>query len=435
MPNTIELSTELTRLGAARRIPSYRLIGGFGDSRIFLSWSGSGNNDFLKNYGIMFWTQAYSEGCCAAPVAYNGGVAGETTADMLARQPAYIASARAAGVNLVVVFASTNDRTGDKLDLGTSKRNLVEIVRNFQLVGIDVIVISETPCGNGASQYELTTSQAADHYAMHLWIERELSRMCAVVNAWDVWVDPASGTKYWPLAIMVRDGIHPSKIGAQVIGRLLARVVRSYCRGLPERLESNVLFNAITNIKGSLSPNPLVLGTGGSIASNCNATAGSVLADNWGAECNNMTGLTTTWSKEVIDSTTWQKVLIAGNAGASAPEITAFVDIPLSSLVNGDKVKATGLTISQGTGLAGVGLALLMVPSYTQKLDGEDSDNSLPWPSERLPPLSRESPVLAFQTSANHSLIRVRLIINAQANKAVNATVWFTKAGAIKVTY
>lgn len=435
MPNTIELSAELTRLGAARRIPSYRLIGGFGDSRIFLSWSGSGNNDFLKNYGIMFWTQAFSDGCCAAPVAYNGGVAGETTADMLLRQPAYIANARAAGVNLVVIAASTNDRTGDKLDLGTSKRNLVEIVRNFQLGGIDVIVISETPRGTGSSQYELTPSQAADHYAMHLWIERELSRMCAVVNAWDLWVDPASGTKYWPLASMVRDGIHPTKIGAMVIGRLVARVARSYCRGLPERLESNVLFNAISNIKGSLSTNPMMLGTGGYISGNSNATAGSVLADGWTTSCNNMAGVATTWSKEVIDGTTWQKVLVTGTAGAIAPEITVYSPVPLASLANGDKIKATGLFTSEGSGLAGVGLAIYMEPSYSQKLDGDDSDNSLPWPKEKLGPLSRETPVLAFLTSSNHQVIRTRVIINVQANTPVNATVWFTKTGAIKVTY
>lgn len=417
-------------------IPANRVIGGFGDSRISMNHSGSGGNDFIKSFGWAHWLQAYSKGVASVPVAYNGGVAGNTTKEMYARQLDWIATYKAAGVNLVVVAGSTNDRTGDNLSLGDSKRYLREIVRRFQLAGIEVILVSETPRGNGSSSYELTASQKADHYAMHLWIEEEMSKMCVVANVWDAWIDPASGTNYYPLASMVRDGIHPSKIGAQAWGRVLAPLVRAYVRGLGDLLESNTLYNASSAPLGSLSPNPMMTGTGGSIASSCNPVAGSVLAANWGAEANNMAGLTTTWSKETdARNVTWQKCVVTGTAGSNVPELTLFSDVSLASLVNGDKVKSTGLVRTVGSGLSAAGQALLLVPSYTQKLDGDDSDPSLPWPSDDTGVLHRESPVLNFLTASNHTLIRTRVIFTFQAGAAVNATLWVSKCGAFKVAY
>ncbi len=414
-----------------------RFVSGFGDSRIHLSWSGSNGNDFQKGYGIMHWLGAYSLGIAMAPVGLNGGVAGDTTVQMLARIKAHIAAMKAAGSNLVVLFGSTNDRTGGRIDLGTSKRNIREMVRLFQLAGITVILISETPRGNGSSDFELTTQALKnDHYAMHVWMQEEMSKMCEVVNVWDDLVDPSSGTNYYPYPQMLRDGIHPSKVGAQVIGKRLAQVVAKYIRGLADLLESNTLFDASTNPLGSLTANPLMTGATGTVSANANATSGSVMATGWTTSCNNMTGLQTTWSKEVDgEGVEWQKVRIFGASGSTAPEITCLSLVTLSSLSDQDKIKATGLVKSKGVGLSAVGLALYMEPSYTQKLDGEDSDSSLPWPSEEIGPLSRETPVLTYLTSANHSKVAARLIVNIQPSKTVDCTVWFSRLGAVKVLY
>lgn len=419
---------------SARRKPSVRRVGLLGDSRCFLSHSGSNGNDFVKGYGIAHWIQVYSGGACVVPVGMNFGVAGDTTRQILARIATAVAAFKAGGVDLVVVMAGTNDRTGGNLQLGQTKRNLREIVRILREAGIDPVVVAETPRGNGSSSYELSTQALKDdHFACHRWIRDELSKDCAVADVWDEWIDPASGTNYYPLAKFVRDWIHPTKIGAQSLGRAIGRIVAEFVRALPDLLESPVQFSAAEPL-GSLSPNPTMTGTTGSIAGNCNPTAGSVLATGWGAEASNMAGITTTWKKETdADNVEWQRLDIKGTAGASAPEITAYAPVTLASLSDADKLKATGLVRSQGAGLSAVGLALLMVPSFTQKLDGEDSDNSLPWPPEPLGPHTRETPVLQFLTSANHSLIRVRLIVTTQPGKAVDATVWFTKPGAFKV--
>lgn len=429
------VATAVASTTHVQRTPSNRIVGGFGDSRIFLSNSGGGFNDFLKGFGIAHWVQSYSGGACIMPSALNGGVAGDTTSQMLIRQPAYITTAKAAGCNLVVVMGSTNDRTGNALELAQSKQNLREIVRSFQINGIDVILVSETPRGNGSSSYELSTqAQRDDHYAMHVWIETEMSKICTVVNLWDQMVDPASGKLYYPRAETVRDGIHWSKIGAQLAGKGIGPAAARFTRGMPDLLLSNAAFSA-SNIRGTLTPNPLTIGTGGAISGNNNPAAGSQLAANWGAESSNMTGLTTTWSKEVVDGVEWQKVRITGTSGSTPPEITAFADVTLASLANGDKIKATGLVQSEGAGLGAVGLAMLMIPKYAQKLDVDDSDPSLPWPSERLGPLPYETPALVYQSADGHTLIRARVIINVRPSMAVDATVWFTKTGVFKVAY
>lgn len=438
MADTIDLSAALLRMGYTRPAPSNRYIAGFGDSRIFLSWSGSNGNDFLKTWGVMTWIQRYSGGSAACPVAYNGGVAGETTSDMLKRQAAFITLLKANSVNLVVVWGSTNDRT-QGMDIRDSQRNLMDIVRNFQQNGIAVIVVSETPRGNGSSSYELTAAGKADHYAMHVWIETVLSQMCAVANVWDRWINVGSGSLYYALTSVVRDGIHASKIGAQLAGMVLGPIVKAYCRGLPDVPESNVVYNATTNPRGSLTTNPQVAGTSGNINANCAPTAGSQLADGWGAELSggSIGGLATTFSKTTLaDTFTYQKVSVKGITTANQCELSFYVDVPLASLANGDKVKAAGLIASEGVGIGAVGLGLLFVTSsYLQKLDGDESDPTLPYPSDNTGVLPFESPILNYTTAQNITLVRMRITLTLPPSRDVNCSIWFRKIGAVKVAY
>lgn len=412
-----------------------RLVGFFGDSRAFLSFSGSNGHDYLKGYGIACWAQKWANGCVTFPASLNGGKAGETTQEMLTRQAAYIATLKAAGSTMVVLIAGTNDRTGNKLALRQSKTNIERLVSNFQEAGIAVVLVSETPRGTGSSSYELTAAQAADHYQLHLWIERVMSRVCLVANVWDSWIDTASGQLFRPLAAMVMDGIHPSKIGAMWAGKAVAIRLMQLSRRLPTLAHASDVWSS-SNPQGNLTVNAQVTGIGGVIAASCNPTVGSVLATGWNTEASNMAGVTTTWSKELSAGEEWQRVDLVGTAtAAAAPELIVYVDLNLAALADGDKIRATGLLGSKGNGLAAVGLALMVVPGYSLKLDGEDSDNTQPWPSRRLGPFPYESPALTFSAAAGLTLVRVRVQINLQARAAVNASVWFSKTGALKVNY
>lgn len=418
----------------------------FGDSRAFLCHSGSDNkgagtgHSYVKGFAYAHHAAAHSMGAAFFPWSLQGGVSGDTTVQALARVPAHITAMQAEKCNLVVIVIGTNDRTGSTIDLETTKQNVVRIVRMFKQAGINVVLTNDTPRGTGSSQYELTNAKQAEHYNYSRWVLTEMAQMCTVINTYDQWLDASSGPLYRPLAQMVRDGIHPSKIGAFMVGRLIGRTLSQMMRTPGDFLRSNAAFDATNNPAGTLTTNPLCTGTTGTLNANCNPAAGSVLATGWGAEGQNMTGLVTNWSKEVdADGTEWQKVRVSGKAAAlsngQAPSFNAFVDITLASLTDQDKVKATGLIKHKGIGLANIGLSKLMTPSWTLKVDSDDSDNTLPWPSDETGPISRETPELVFTTAANHTLIRPRLEITMVAGATVDATIWFTRMGGLKITY
>jgi lysophospholipase L1-like esterase len=426
----------------ARAQACSRDVGIFGDSRAFLSHSGgqdgSGtNNNIMKGYGLAHWLQVYSQGAVRFPWSLNGGVAGDSTAQCLARQPAYITRLKTAGCNLVVMVCGTNDRTGGNFDLGATKQNVREMVRNFQVAGISVILSNDTPRGNGSSSYELTQQQwKDDHYAFSRWVLSDMSKMCAVLNTYDAWLDPNSGKNYYPLAGVTNDFIHPSKLGAQLWGKVGGPLLQLYSRSLAHILESNAGYDATNNPNGALTLNPLMTGTGGYLDSNVNAMSGSVLAANWSAEGENMSGLTTQWSTETdANGVIWQKATVVGTSGSSQPKISLFCNLDLNKLSNNDKVKATGLMRSKGAGLSAVSASLLMTPSWTLKQDADDSDSALAWPTDDSGVMFYETPHLVFLTASNHSLLRARYEVMLQPSKAVNATLWFTKCGAFKFTY
>lgn len=414
-----------------------RTVAAFGDSRIFLSQLNSGNNLFNKGFGIAHHIQAQSLGCVQMPYFHgpfvlNGGVAGDTTWQMLQRQPDFIRGLLRAGINLVFMLAGTNDRTGNQVPIEDTKQNIMQMVRNFQNAGIEVVLGNETPRGTGSSSYELTGQNLLDHVAISQWITKEMAKVCTIADTWNAWLDAASGNLFRPKANVVRDGIHPSKIGAMLLGKVIAAALMRHTRTLPDFLRSNTAWNPTTNPKGSLTPNPTMTGTTGSIAGNVGKVNGSVLATSWGSEGSNMTGLATLWSKEVdSDGDEWQVVNITGTAGATSPELTAYVDVPLTSLSDGDWVKASGLFKFTGTGLGNVGLALLMIPQYAQKLDGDDSDPSLPYLADGSLQ-SRETPCLFYKTALGVTMLRVRVLINITPNATVNATVKWCRTGAVK---
>lgn len=410
-----------------------RYVGIFGDSRAYLSFTSGGLNFQLRNVGVAHWLQAYGLNAFTLLGDLNGGVSGDTTAGMLSRQPAFIALLKSRGCTRAVFVGSTNDRSAG-IDLGTSKKNVREIVRNFFQAGIGVIAIGETPRGNGHSQYELGSAQIKeDHYQMHLWFQNTLSKVCTVLNVWDAMVDPASGRNYYVKDGMTVDGIHMSKIGAQQVGIAGGARVAAEVRQLGDFLESNVRYHATNNPLGPLTANPLMTGSDGRFE--FTPASGSQLASGWKAGANNVAGLTLTFSKETDgDGREWQKVHIRGQSGAQGPQILISTPITLSDLRDGDRIKATGLVKSEGQGLSNVGLAILMTPAWAVKNDAEDSHKEFPWPSAPTGVLSRETPMYEH-VGVKQTGLEPRIDIGCSANASINATVWFARCGAFKFTY
>lgn len=422
-----------------------KLVGGFGDSRIALSYANtSGIYDMLRNLGSVHWIQAWSQGVITMPKALNGGVAGDTTVMALARQDAYIALCQSLGCKRVFVCIATNDR--GIYDLGTTKKNVREIIRRFLAAGITPYLMSETPRGTGSSQYELKTQDLRnEHYQYHLWCERVMSRMCKIVSVWNRWIDPASGEMYYPKAEMTIDGIHGSKEGGNEMGQAGAAVIAADIAQLPDLLESNTVFDAINNPLGSLVANPLLLGTSGTWQNGYVPVAGSQVADSWNCSVENFSGtranstayaLTVKASKEVDDDgVTWQRFDVSGTTGADQANLNMNQTIDMSQLSNGDVMKATALVKSQGEGISNMALQDLMTPIYQLKSDAEDSDSSFPWPSAAIGPLSREMPSYTKTASDSVTGMELKVVMQFALNATVSASFWIAQCGPFKVDY
>lgn len=426
-------TTELNAIAAVNPANS-RYVGFFGDSRAFLSYTPpSPTQSQLRNVGLAHWLQAYGLNAFTLQVELAAGIAGDTTEGMRKRQPAFIEMLKARGCTRAVFIGSTNDRTAG-IDLGISQQNVRGIVDNFLEAGISVIAISETPRGTGSSDYELRTQELKnDHYKMHLWFKNELSKICTVIDVWDLMVDPASGSNYYVKDGMTVDGIHMSKVGAQQVGIAGGERIAAETRHLGDFLQSNVGFNAHSNPWGSLTANPLLEGTDGTVSGS--VTQGSQLATGWKAAAHRAEGLTVTLSKETdFDGRTWQKVQVRGRSAAgNGPQIQITTPVPMGDVQHGDRIKATALVRSQGAGLSNVALAILMVPAWALKGDAEDSHKDFPWPSGATGVLSRETP--PYQHDGSQTSLDVRFDIDFTPDTDIDASVWFSQCGAFKFTY
>lgn len=396
-----------------------RNIAMFGDSRCFLSHFVSGNNKFFKGWGIATWAQTYSEGEASFPPALNFGVAGDTTNQMLARIDTAIKGIVDASANMVVIFAGTNDVPTSDIPLELTKQNIRGMIRKFMAKGILPIFMGETPRGQGS--YDLGSQAKKDQLkAVNDFYQQEVSQICPVLNSWDLWVDPASGSNYYPLPGMTRDEIHPSIVGAQVIGKPLGELLKKYISMSSYELYNNAVYNSASNVFGSFSPNPLFQGT-----------PSNGLAPSWQPSHSNNAGLTIAQYTETdVSGVVWQVATVTGTSGSTSPELTWYSNADITKMVVGQSYKAVGKFKSQGNGCIGVGLAILQTPNYYQLLDGDAPDVALSWPTYPVGG-TKESPAYVHASATNGAL--TRWIVNIAPSATVNFTVKFAKTGIVKI--
>ena len=352
-----------------------------GDSKLAYSFSGGGNNVLAKNFGITHWGQRYTHSRWRSPKEANFGVAGDTTSQVLQR----IDAALAYPADVFVVLAGSNDRrNGTKLE--DSKMQLARIIRQLRNANKLVIVVAETPKSLSGS-FGQTMAQALDNYAYRMWIKQTVALWegVIVVDPWAEMVDPTS-QYYEPLPGMVSDGAHQTCIGAEIMGRHVAMALNrlsNFPGGLPI---SNSMYNLDQAITGSLTPNPMMLGTGGTIQSGTNPQAGSVLADNYtfGVEGGPATGISTKLYKEASPRVGELQVIeITGTPTADNLRLHVYNNATFSYLSANDKCRQLAWMESQGPGANQVSATMVMNGSYALA-DGDINDLTSPYPSKRI---------------------------------------------------
>ncbi|WP_421552238.1 SGNH/GDSL hydrolase family protein [Pseudomonas yamanorum] len=298
-----------------------------GDSRAFQCTKG--------NVGFADWAVSETGGLAAFPLTLNKGIDGNTTSQMVARlQADVIANSNA--FDVMVHFGTGNDRLNG-MSLEQTIRNLEYLYAALIKRGKVVIAIAETPV-IGAN-VGLPIQQTANHFAVHNWyLNVAPSLGVIVVNPWDEMVDPASGTSYWPKEGMTGDGLHPTPMGARIIGRKVGEALKRLFTFPAILPTSSVLYDAAAVPGGSLIPNALLTGTNGTLGAGSNATG--QLATSCTLQGTNLNGLAVTASKEAADVGEKQVLRITGMPSAANPTLTLEQSVDVSKVAVGQRLRA-----------------------------------------------------------------------------------------------
>ncbi len=420
-----------------------RNVGLFTDSKGALSFYNDGSNLIAKCFGLATWLQSSSLGRIAAPVSTNRGITGQTSAEILARQKAVLAELP--DVDVWVVICGSNDRRA-AMTLEQSKRNVRAICQNFLNAGRYVVVISETPNGDGAAV--LTDAQQAIHYAYHLWCRDVLATEVPgvlVANPWEDMEDTSTPRRN-PLPGMTKDGVHFTKQGAEIVGRHTWNAMPHLFPGSHNWFRTNDHYDASRLQIGSLNLNPALLYSGGSINANIPLGGGVTAGSNKAEVAGNMqlfgdqagpVGAIVTPSLEVdADGVTWQKLAVTGRvAAAASKEIIVRTSSPLANMAANDVIKGMMRVKHRGVGLASVSLDLLLSRNTDNKFfrvysDNEAHDYIEPSPT-RLVEGSRETPVYTHNQGAEDITFRVNTTCCSDVD--LNFEIWFTSIAVTKI--
>lgn len=214
--------------------------------------SGTESNGYLA-HALAMSGQAY-----VFKHEYNFGIGGQTSADVLLRTDAPIASYP----NTFILAIGTNDRGSANLTAEQTIYNISKIIKRLRTAGKIVVVCTPNP--RGESTYpsnRLSGQQLANHMQVRRWILQLKQANVYSVDTWKYLVDPLSSTADAKLTY-TSDGLHNLQLGAFYQGKAIAEVL-SVIKPLVSVLPvSNAdLYNATTNVSGSITTNPMMLTT------------------------------------------------------------------------------------------------------------------------------------------------------------------------------
>lgn len=204
-------SAELVRAGCTRLDPVATSKPTIGPTVALLGDSimrrYSTQSDRTDATGFAGWLNAYLKQ--RVRVIYNGGVSGDTTAQMLARLPAILDQKP----DQIWFMGGTNDALSN-FPAATTIANLQAIFDTIMASGILLLDFTTMPNSN------LSGSVGKDNlYRVNAWRRAYASGKSGQmlsVDAWQALVNPQTGA---PAANMLSDGTHPTEAGAQAIAR------------------------------------------------------------------------------------------------------------------------------------------------------------------------------------------------------------------------
>lgn len=247
-----------------------------GDS---ISYQNTGGSSILaRAIGYINWAVVYSKGVLFFQPSMNFGVSGETSAQILVRTPAAASAMFASNVKFCTITAGTNDASGD-VTPATFISNLTQICTILRAVGITPIIIPVLPRKYGTSITVPITAARQFLIQRYNTLIRALPQTMSGIaiadptldwtdqtsaNGWPIGGFGALGADPSPKLAYTSDGLHPSMRGASWVGAAVWNLIASQITAVPRHLWSQAdLYNAANNPSGSLTSNPMMVGTAG----------------------------------------------------------------------------------------------------------------------------------------------------------------------------
>jgi len=215
----------------------------------------------------------------------NGGVGGDTVAQMLARTDALLAL----NPGWLVGFGHVNSVSAGAT-VAQITTDLTAIFNKVDAAGVRLV------WGTDWSDTAATTAQRAVTYGVNDWLRRQtqVRRNFILVDYQAVFVDPTTGN---PVAGYTADGLHQEGLGALPLGQQLANAISPFVERSDRLIASN--------------DDPTNIITNGMMVGN----SGPGTASGWGSEGATLVGTRTKVARTDGFPGEWQQVAVTGASG------------------------------------------------------------------------------------------------------------------------
>ncbi len=312
-----------------------------GDSRLSNGGPGNGTSRYYTGNGPACFMMDGSGPTFDLQGVNQRAVGGSSSAEALTK---FDADLLADDAGTVIILTGANDAakgmTGQQS--ATAIRSLCD---KAGLAGRRVLLIPTYPKSTGITNqassdgyYALYEDQKNNVHPTRAWVK--------IADPWPHLVDTNSALRA-PQTIYLPDGLHAEHEGNRVIWEQAIRpALINDWNTLPDFAPlwqtSDGLYNVSTNIYGSMSPNPSLAGTTGTLTpfTTAGGTVSGSFATGFTLIAANMTGITGVFSKGVdSDGYTTQIIQISGTSGVSAPSLALSTSV--SGVLAGYRVGIT----------------------------------------------------------------------------------------------
>lgn len=289
----------------------------------YITWSGT---------SWLGWARAYLNDRLDIPLDRVFAVSGHTTRHLIEHQ---LQQALGTNADLAFVHIGTNDLF-QNVPVATIITNLKNIYDAFLKNGTAVVAIP-VRLRNGASYTDWGGMQRL--MQVNRWIAQYARTKQGIIVA-----DPnpimSDGQTGQALSKYFRDGLHDNAASAQVMGKVVADVLKPLFVPMEESTYCRFdTYHATHNPYGNLLPGGTFHDTGGGTSKSATGT----VAAGWNGAGQDAGGASVVYSKEshpLYPGLSRQVITFGGTANTVPVEINAFNGSPLDTMNIGDKVIA-----------------------------------------------------------------------------------------------